>query len=228
MPKAVERADTRLVNEVYERLREAIVSGEIAPDTRLLQEQLAASLGVSRTPLREGLLRLEREGFLYTVPRRGMFVRSLTIDQIGELYQLREVVEPFAARLACEAAGEDDLVRIAAIQKEHERAYPRDVLSAFRGNFDLHTSLVHSCPNRQMYEFLLNIWDQNSAFLIFSYYTHNVGAASSMVSEHRTIVDAFIAGKGAKVEELLRDHIREASDSLVQSLKSHRQTEGEA
>ncbi|MHB8244970.1 MAG: GntR family transcriptional regulator [Acidimicrobiales bacterium] len=225
---AVERSDTRLVNEVYERLREAISSGRIAPETRLLQQQLADSLGVSRTPLREALLRLEREGFLYTLPGRGMFVRRLTIEQIIELYQLREALEPFAARLACEAATTSDIARVEAIQSQHERRYPSSVLKAFQGNFDLHTSLVKCCPNRRIYEQLRNVWDQNSAFLIFSYYTHSVGSSREMVCEHRAIVDAFAAGKGSELEELLRGHIRSASASLRQSLSRHEPQEREA
>ena len=225
---AVERPDTRLVDEVYERLRDAIASGRILPETRLLQQQLATTLGVSRTPLREALLRLEREGFLYTLPRRGMFVRRLTAEEIVELYQLREALEPFAARLACEAATASDVAKVKAIQSQHERRYPSNLVKAFQGNFDLHTSLVSCCPNRRIYEQLRNIWDQNSAFLIFSYYTHSVGSSRDMVHEHRTIVDAFASGKGPELEELLRYHIRQASESLRKSLMGQQPTEREA
>ena len=225
---AVGRGDTRLVDEVYERLRDAIASGRLPPETRLFQEQLASSLGVSRTPLREALLRLEREGYLYTLPRRGMFVRSLTVDQIIDLYQLREALEPFAARLACEAATTRDRERVQTIQTRHERQYPTSVLKAFQGNFDLHTSLIHSCPNRLIYQHMLNAWDQTSAFLIFSYYTHKVGEERNMVEEHGAIVRAFVTGESHKVEKLLRHHIQRAAESLRDSLMQHDKAEREA
>lgn len=228
MPQPVNRPDTRLINEVYEQLRAAIVNGELGPDTRLLQQQLAASLGVSRTPLREALLRLERDGFLYSLPNRGMFVRGLTLHDIEELYQLREVLEPVAARLACEAADAVDVARVKAIQRDHEQRYPQSDDGAFHGNFSLHTSLIHSCPNRRMAQQLRDIWDQNAAFLIFRYYTRSVGATRDMVREHRAIVEAFAAGDSTQVETLLRTHIGRASGALRQRLLDSDQRQREA
>jgi len=218
VPEPIERSDNRLVNEVHGRLREMIASGEVLPDAHLFQERLPTSLGVSRTPLREALLRLEREGFVYTMPNRGMFVRSLEPAQTRDLYQLREVLEPLAARLACESATDEQMAKIKSIQEQHEREYPVEVVTAFRGNFDLHTSLVELCPNQRMYQILRDTWDQTSALLIFGYYTHNVGRVNAMVAEHRAIVDAFVHRDSLTVEHLLRQHIREASDSLVKSL----------
>lgn len=228
VPRPVARHDTRLINGVYDRLRSAIVNGEIGPETRLLQQQLAVSLGVSRTPLREALLRLERDGFLYSVPNRGMFVRGLTIEEIGELYQLRELLEPVAARLACEVADKIDVARVKAMHRELERRRSSSLQEAFNSNFGLHTSLIRSCPNQRMAQFLRDIWDQNSAFLIFRYYARNVGAAREMVCEHGEIVDAFAAGDGHLVEELLRSHIRCAAESLLASLRETGQREREA
>ncbi len=227
MARPVERSDTRLINEVHERLREMIATGELLPDTRLFQERLAESLGVSRTPLREALLRLEREGFVYSVPGRGMFVRGLTIGQVAELYQLREIIEPFAARLACESATVDQVERIKEIQSIQEREYPKDVLTAFEGNFDLHILLTESCPNRRMYDLLRELWDHNSVLLMFGYYTHNVREVSTMVSEHREIVNAFIEGDSLAVERLLRRHIKEAERSLLSSLHDVKNTGSE-
>ena len=227
MARPVERSDTRLINEVHERLREMIATGELLPDTRLFQERLAESLGVSRTPLREALLRLEREGFVYSVPGRGMFVRGLTFGQVAELYQLREILEPFAARLACEAATVDQVERIKEIQSMQEREYPKDVLTAFEGNFDLHILLTESCPNRRMYDLLRELWDHNSVLLMFGYYTHNVREVSTMVAEHREIVNAFIEGDSLAVERLLRRHIKEAERSLLSSLHDVKNTGSE-
>jgi len=218
VPEPLQRADRRLVNEVHEQLREMIASGEVAPDTRLYQERLAASMAVSRTPLREALLRLEREGLVYTVPGRGMFVRNFTPEQAADLYQLRVVLEPLAARLACEQATDEQLAKVTAIQGRHEHDYPVDVVEAFRGNFDLHTSLVAPCPNHRLCDILRDIWGQNSALLIFGYYTHNVGAVGTMVTEHRAIVDAFALRDGVAVERLLRQHIQDASESLIRRL----------
>ncbi len=228
MTRPVARHDTRLINGVYERLRSAIVNGEIGPETRLFQQQLAVSLGVSRTPLREALLRLERDGFLYSVPNRGMFVRGLTIEEIGELYQLRELLEPVAARLSCEVADKMDIARVKAMHREFEQRTSSSIREAFNSNFGLHISLISSCPNQRMLQLLRDIWDQNSAFLIFRYYARRVGVVREMAREHREIVDAFVSGDGRLVEELLRTHIRCAAESLLATLKDTGQQEREA
>ena len=81
-------------------LREAITSGRLPPDARIKQEQIAAELGVSRTPVREALHLLEREGLVRLVPRRGAIVQGFTAADVRELYELRELLEPAAAALA--------------------------------------------------------------------------------------------------------------------------------
>src|SRR6185295_11391540 len=90
----------QLTDRVHAALREAITSGRLAPDARIKQEQIAAELGVSRTPVREALHLLEREGLVRLVPRRGAIVQGFTAADVRELYELRELLEPAAAALA--------------------------------------------------------------------------------------------------------------------------------
>lgn len=90
----------RLVDEAARALREAILDGRLRPGQRLLQDRLAEMLGVSRTPIREALQRLEREGLVRSVGRQGMVVAQLAAQDIEEIYDVREVLEGLAARLA--------------------------------------------------------------------------------------------------------------------------------
>lgn len=209
----------RLVDGVHERVVQMIVRGDLAPNARLHQERLAEKLGVSRTPIREALLRLEREGLVYTQPRRGMFVRAVTSGQVSELYEIREVLEPVAARLACERATPKNVAAIEAIQSRHERKYPRESSAAFRTNLELHLGLVQPCGNQLMLRFLRTVWHQDAAFRIFSFYTEVSDLVPRMVGEHREIVDAFAAGDAESVEDLLRVHIRSAFKALLGRLE---------
>jgi DNA-binding GntR family transcriptional regulator len=211
------------VDEVHERLVDMIVRGHVLPYARLHQERLAADLEVSRTPGREALLRLEREGWVYTRPHGGMFVRGVTPDQVRELYEVRQMLEPRGARLACERAGPKGVEAIKAIQRRHERHYPKDVAVAFRTNSELHLGLVRACDNQLLLRFLQNIWDQDAAYRIFAFYTGVAGWLPEMVKEHRRIVNAFAAGDSERVEELLRGHIESAFEALLERLQNSEQ-----
>jgi DNA-binding GntR family transcriptional regulator len=223
--RPVKREPNRLVDEVHERLLEMISTGLLPPDSRLHQGRLADELGVSRTPVREALLRLEREGLVYTSPGRGMFVRGVSPEEVREVYEVREVLEPFAARLACLRATARDVSAVEAIQRRHERSYPRDLAVAFRSNMELHMGLTRACGNQLVLRFLESVWHQDTSIRAFAFQTRDPATVSGMVQEHREIVDAFKAGDGDAVERLLRRHIRAAYEALEAGLAEVRGTE---
>jgi DNA-binding GntR family transcriptional regulator len=195
----------RLVEAVHARLVEMIRSGQLRPNERLHQVQLSERFGVSRTPVREALLRMEQDGLVYTVPRHGMFVRPLSQEDVRQIYELRELLEPWAARLACLRATDKDRSAIASIQAKHERRLP-----SFDSNRDFHLLLAKPCGNDMALRTLHNIWAQDSSHRVYSVYGDQPQALDRMVREHRRIVDAFLAGEAQKVEQLVRDHICDA------------------
>lgn len=201
----VARDAGRLVEVVHARLVKMIHSGQLRPNERLHQVQLAERFGVSRTPVREALLRMEQDGLVYTVPRHGMFVRPLAQEDVRQLYELRELLEPWAARLACLRATDKDRAAIASIQAKHERRLP-----SFDSNRDFHLLLAKPCGNDMALRTLHSIWAQDSSHRVYSVYGDQPQALDQMVHEHRRIVDAFLAGEVQKVEQLVRDHIRDA------------------
>jgi DNA-binding GntR family transcriptional regulator len=213
------------VDEIHERLLEMISTGQLAQDAKLHQERLAKDFGVSRTPIREALLRLEREGIVYTQPGRGLFVKGLDRVEIRELYEARGTLEPVVARMACERASARHISSIEVLQRRHERTYPKDVAGAFRSNLELHTALVQGCGNQVLIRLLESIWRQDAAFRIFAFYARDPQATAEMVTEHRLIVDAFRAADGRVVEQLLRRHIRAAYEGLAKQIDEMRREE---
>ncbi len=101
--------------QVAERIREAIVLGNIPPGTRLLEAQLATRLGVSRIPVREALARLEAEGLVERAPYQGARVMRLTIDQVRESFMLRSLLEGFATKLATPHVTPEEIARLRAV-----------------------------------------------------------------------------------------------------------------
>jgi DNA-binding GntR family transcriptional regulator len=200
------RDSGRLVEDVHAQLVEMIRSGKLRPNERLHQVQLAERFGVSRTPVREALLRMEQDGLVHTIPRRGMFVRPLAQEDVRQLYELRELLEPWAARVACQRATDKDRAALASIQAKHERRLP-----SFDSNRDFHLQLAKPCGNDMALRTLQSIWAQDASHRVYTAYGDQPQALEQMVREHRQIVDAFLAGEAQKVEQLVRDHIRDAA-----------------
>lgn len=206
-------SSTRLVDAIHERLLKLIGSGALAPESRLHQGSLAEKFGVSRTPVREALLRLEQEGLVYTVPRRGMFVLSVARDDIVQLYEVREVLEPWAVRLACLRATDEDRSAVERIQKRHEQRCP-----SFQSNREFHIRLVQACGNGVALRVLRSLWAQDSTERIYSLYREQPSSWEHMVSEHRAIVDAFLRGDADRTYELVKHHIAVAGEVTVGGL----------
>jgi DNA-binding GntR family transcriptional regulator len=206
------------VDEIHERLLKMVARGELAPHRQLLQQRLAEELGVSRTPVREALLRLEREGLVYSLPRRGMFVKGMTTTEVLELYEVRTLLEPHAGRRACERASARDVAQIQSIQRRHEqqaRDGRTDLQEALRTNAELHLRMVRGCANEALRQFLTNFWAQEQALRVFALQVSmDHDAIVGMVREHGGITEAFAERDAVRVEALLRTHIEDAMEKL--------------
>jgi DNA-binding GntR family transcriptional regulator len=221
--KAVSKIGTaeRLVEHVYRGLLTQIQSGALPPNVRLHQVNLAEQFGVSRTPIREALLRLEHEGFVNTLPRRGMFVRPLAGADVRQRYEMRELMEPWAARLACFRATDRQRASVETIQQEHEMRQENGPMQpSFESNREFHLRLVNACGNKLALQVLGRLWAQGPVdHQIYSVYLQQPNAGEVMVGGHRRIVDAFAAGDGDAVAELVRAHILESMQITEQGVK---------
>lgn len=122
-PFSVERVAAPLRQQVLDELRRAIIEGEMAPGSRLIERDLCARTGVSRTVVREVLRQLESEGLVGMIPNRGPVVRSLSLDEARELYAIRAVLEGLAARIFVSQASAEQIERLTRTVEEIESAY---------------------------------------------------------------------------------------------------------
>ena len=123
---AIQRDAAPLRRQVVERLREAIVSGQLPPGARLIERELTASMGVSRTVIRETLRELESEGLVALIPNKGPIVRELTLAEAADLYAIRAVLEGLAARLFAARAAPPQLARLARALDVTAKAYEQE------------------------------------------------------------------------------------------------------
>lgn len=208
-------AGLRSADMVYQTVRNAILEGELAPGDRLLEERLATDLGVSRTPVREAIARLEAERFVERTARTGLIVAVVSQREIEDVYAVREVLEGLAARLCAEVASESDRQRLALVEDEMERAAQADDSDAlYRINRELHDEIARASRNDTLRHFL-----QQIRYTLVRYGPTTMshpGRAEEAVRQHRALIAAIAAHDPDGAERLAREHIARALDVRLQ------------
>jgi DNA-binding GntR family transcriptional regulator len=201
------RSRIRLVDEVAQELRERIYAGDYQPGEPLRQEQLAEGLQVSRTPLREALRMLEREGLLVSEPGRGVRVVSAELSKLLAAYRVREVLDGLAARLA--AVSPDRAARAAledVIDRQEAVLDPWQPGLYTIGNVEFHTAVVELANNEFVSAQLPIVRMTSQVFTPTRLL--EVERAAAAVAQHREIARAIVGGDGDAAERLARAHIR--------------------
>jgi DNA-binding GntR family transcriptional regulator len=196
-----------LGTSVYNELRQRIVNGQLKSGERLREVELASLLGVSRTPVREAIKRLESEGFASYVSSRGAVVTELTPEQAVEFYAMREILEGAAARFAAQHAYPAEIQMLEYLL-EAERQLGEDPEEQANLNRKFHGSIYGMAHNRYLLAVLTKARDYMVLLHKTAYFAP--GRAESAYREHVAIVDAIRRGDAQAAEEAARAHIREA------------------
>lgn len=200
------RSRVRLVDEVAQELRERIYSGTYEAGMQLRQEQLAEELQVSRTPLREALRVLEREGLLKSEPGRGARVVSADVKQLLDAYQLREVIDGLAARLAARSEDEEARKKLAAMVVEQRTALdPWHPAAYVLSNVEFHVAVIELADNEYLAGQIPVVRMTSQVFLPVGPVEKE--RATLAVSEHELVAAAIAAGDAEEAERLARAHI---------------------
>jgi DNA-binding GntR family transcriptional regulator len=218
--RALDKIDSqprRLADDVYRRLLDGIVHGAITQGDRLIQERLASDLDVSRTPVREALLRLEREGIVVQAGRKGFRVKQITPEMISGIYQAREAVEGYAARVVAFSAGPAQFDRLVQLLNRHDGV--PTVESAYDANRLVHRAVVEATDNPYLVDLFDDIWGKGIALRIYAdlWVTENVHRP--LADDHRVLLEALRSGDGAGAEAAMVEHIRSALSLQLAALK---------
>ncbi|MET0569209.1 MAG: GntR family transcriptional regulator [Hyphomicrobiaceae bacterium] len=201
----------------YAKLHSAIVGGQFTPGRRMREIELASWLGISRTPTRHALSRLEIEGLLEIRPRTGLVVASLDETAMEELYEMRAVLEGAAAAMAAHHASPRE---IAALQQlvEAEARLPGDPAARYRHNLAFHRAIYAAAHNRFLMKSLHALHD---AIPLLGPTTLSAkGRLPDAAREHCLIVEAIAKRDGARAEEAARRHILKAVELRRTMLRS--------
>ncbi len=205
---------------VYRELRKAILNGVFVPGQMLRQEEVAARLGVSRSPLREALPRLEAEGMVVLQPRRGYAVATLDPEEISEAFDLRRLLETELARRSIRRRVEADIARVYAIISEMAslaaQSDEADRAHWFELNLSFHDALLApaKCPHHMRAL-------ENLRGVIESYIRTEVrltGDLHQAQQEHLQMAQAFVTGDESTFVDLTREHSQHTRDRLIEGL----------
>lgn len=193
----------------YAALRREIVEGRFAPGRRMREIELAQRLGISRTPTRQALSRLELEGLLDLRPRAGLVVSVLDLDAVEELYEMRAAVEGTAAAMAARHARPRDLALLHKLLDE-ETSLGSDPPTLYRHNRELHEAIHVAAHNRYLEKSLHALHD---AIALLGPTTLAAGGRAAIAhEEHAAIVKAISERDDVTADRLMRAHIVDALD----------------
>ena len=199
----------------YERLLDEIRRGTILPGARLRETELAARLGISRTPVREAIRRLEADGLIDHRPRQGARLRRLGHDEVMELYEMRVVLEGTAARLAARAASALELAELAEINAAMAEA--ADPVLRARANRQFHTALLNAARNRFLRRSMLGL--RRTALVLGRSTMFDATRAAEAVTEHAAVLEALTGRDGAAAEQAMRSHMEAAHRSRLRQMR---------
>lgn len=216
-----------LRDAVIERMKQAIIKGELVDGQKVTELELAEWLGVSRGLVREVIRELENTGILVNIPYKGTFVRSLTSDRINELYTLRSLLEEYAIELAVVQASEDEIAQLREILATMTRyAQAGDVNLLVETDLQFHLALYAMSKHQMLIDTLERLSGQTHLFIqatkaMYSIFSSLEEAASS----HQCIVDALENRDVNTARSVIRKHICEVGERLVVILQEKERIE---
>jgi DNA-binding GntR family transcriptional regulator len=213
----VESNDLRPIREIvlYE-IRNAIFDGKVKQGDRLIENHIAESMGVSRTPVREALRQLEIEGLAINVPRKGTLVKGISKEDAIEIYDIREVLEGLVARLACLHITRIEIRRLNEIIDMMQSSINNDdEIEYNKVHNEYNEILLNASKNKRLVERLENIYEYLKSLRKISLLTKE--RRQEALKEHKDIVKAIEVGDEEIAEKVARIHVYNAKTAFIQA-----------
>ena len=213
------RKKKRLLREqVYGGIKNAIISGEFEPGKRLIEERLAEDMKTSRTPVREAIQKLEKEGLIQRLSRGGFSVKGVTEEEVEEVFGLREVLEGYAAYLATARMDESELKTLEHIISLQEACLQdMDVDEFIRLDGEFHDKLYQAAKNNRLYVLLNDLRDYMYRYrVILLRYGRKAAAA---VQDHRGMLASVKAKNARQAEKLVRKHMARGKNLIKKKIR---------
>ena len=207
---------------VCETLRDAIRKGILEPGERLMEVQLAEELGISRTPVREAIRKLEQEGYVIMMPRRGTYVSDISTNDVKEIFEIRSALESLATGLAARRIEPDELETLQNLLMEIEGYIAKnDMEKIVETDIKFHGLLYQVSRNERLVNIINNLKEQLARFrtLSMSY----PGRLQETLEEHSEMVEAIANGDVSAAREAAEHHMERAEKTLLKAMCKNRE-----
>ncbi len=200
---------------VYEELKMQILTGGIIPGTRMMEVELAEEMGVSRTPIREAIRKLEKEGLVTIEPRRGAYASMISTEDMVEILEVRQDLEGLAAQMAASRMTDKEMDELKKIAEKYNKAVAEGSMEEMiRHDTRFHRLIVDSCNNK----ILVHMIEQLQELVLrFRYiYYDNFKRAENMPEEHREIVEGIKSGDEERARQAAEVHIYRLKQLVIE------------
>lgn len=203
---------------VFDTLREAIISGHLKPGERMMEVQLAEEMGVSRTPVREAIRKLELEGFAVMIPRKGAYVAGISLKDIADVFEIRAALEALAAGLAAERITDEELEKMErAFVSANNTVDGSNIDTLVKDDTGFHNAIYQASRNTRLVQIINNLQEQIQRFRTAS--LAMPGRMKVAIDEHKKIVEAIAERNVGLAQSLALEHIENAENSILEALR---------
>lgn len=203
---------------VFKTLRQAILKGDMEPGERLMEITLANKLGVSRTPIREAIRKLELEGLVHMVPRKGAIVASISEKDMRDVLEVRVTLEELAVKLAIQNMEESDIDQLRRAAKKFESAViARDIVDIVEADVMFHDVIYNRTNNGRLIQIINNLREQMYRYRLE--YVKDARTHSILISEHQDIITALEKRDVDEAKNAVRQHIVNQEKGIVRAIK---------
>ncbi|MBE5865898.1 MAG: GntR family transcriptional regulator [Lachnospiraceae bacterium] len=207
---------------VFNTLRQAILTGELKPGERLMEIHLADKLGVSRTPIREAIRKLELEGLVTMIPRKGAEVAQITEKSMNDVLEVRRAMDVLCVELACERISEEALGDLkAACENFEQMVKTKDVKKIAKADVELHDIILQATGNRRLVQLVNNLSEQMYRYRYE--YIKDFSQHERLVDEHRIIYESLVNKDKETASEAAKTHIDNQKKAIIQRIRLERE-----
>lgn len=204
---------------VFNTLRQAILRGELSPGERLLEIHLANKLGVSRTPIREAIRKLELEGLVIMIPRKGAVVAEITEKSLRDVLEVRRALEALAVRLACEKIQPEEIEELKESAKEFEKALKTKEVTVFaEADVRFHDIIYRTTDNQRLIQLLYNLREQMYRYRVE--YLKREESHPVLLAEHQYIIEMIEKRDAESAEKAICAHIDNQVTAVADTIRT--------
>lgn len=203
---------------VFNTLRKAILTGQLKPGERLMEVHLANKLGVSRTPIREAIRKLELEGLVIMIPRRGAEVAQITEKSLNDVLEVRKALDALSVELACDRITDEEIKNLKNACGEFERAVKgKDATVIAKADVVLHDIIVQAAGNQRLQQLVNNLAEQMYRYRFV--YIKDESQHAKLVAEHKEIYESIASRDKERAIKAAKLHIDNQEKSIISQIR---------